>query len=65
MASFAVVTSHETLEAYVLSGMKSVQAAELIVATRGAVLGLGQDRYRNTCLVSVTQQINIFRKQDF
>lgn len=32
-ASYAVVTSHDILEAYILSGMKSVQAAELIAIT--------------------------------
>lgn len=39
-ASYAVVTSHEILEAYVLSKIKLAQAAELMV-TRAAIFGSG------------------------
>lgn len=45
MASYAVVTSHEILEAYVLSGMKLAHAAELIAVTRAAILGLQVNIY--------------------
>ena len=39
-ASYAVVTSHEILEACVLSKIKLAQAAELMV-TRAAIFGSG------------------------
>lgn len=38
--SCAIVTSHEILEAYVLSGIKLAQAAKLIAVARAAILGL-------------------------
>lgn len=43
-ASYAVVTSHETLDAYVLSGMKLAHAAELIAVPRAVILGLQVNR---------------------
>lgn len=40
-ASYALVTSHEILEAYVLSVIKWAHKAESIAGTRAVVLGSG------------------------